>query len=118
MIVNTVLSLLAVDYPAEKLACYASDDGCSPLTFLSLLEASEFAKLWVPVCKKYGVKVRAPFRYFSDQSLTSGDDSSQFRQEWQIMKASLIPSLQLFHSRILLLKTLRNTITQFSNPIK
>ncbi|GMH11025.1 hypothetical protein Nepgr_012866 [Nepenthes gracilis] len=84
--VNTVLSLLALDYPVEKLACYVSDDGCSPLTFYSLLEASKFAKLWVPFCKKYGVQVRAPFRYFSDQSLTSGDDSSQFRQEWQKMK--------------------------------
>ncbi|GMH11024.1 hypothetical protein Nepgr_012865 [Nepenthes gracilis] len=84
--VNTVLSLLALDYPVEKLACYVSDDGCSPLTFHSLLEASKFAKLWVPFCKKYGVQVRAPFRYFSDQSLTSGDDSSQFRQEWQKMK--------------------------------
>ncbi|GMH11026.1 hypothetical protein Nepgr_012867 [Nepenthes gracilis] len=84
--VNTVLSLLALDYPVEKLACYVSDDGCSPLTFHSLLEASKFAKLWVPFCKKYGVQVRAPFRYFSDHSLTSGDDSSQFRREWQKMK--------------------------------
>ncbi|GKV17645.1 hypothetical protein SLEP1_g28119 [Rubroshorea leprosula] len=46
--VNTVLSLLAVDYPANKLTCYVSDDGCSPLTFYSLLQASRFAKHWVP----------------------------------------------------------------------
>ncbi|KAI8551966.1 hypothetical protein RHMOL_Rhmol06G0228500 [Rhododendron molle] len=44
--VNTVLSLLALDYPADKLACYVSDDGGSPLTFYSLVEASKFAKLW------------------------------------------------------------------------
>ncbi|RVW38920.1 Cellulose synthase-like protein H1 [Vitis vinifera] len=44
--VNTVLSLLAVDYPANKLSCYVSDDGASPLTFFALLEASKFAKLW------------------------------------------------------------------------
>ncbi|KAK9230495.1 hypothetical protein WN944_023466 [Citrus x changshan-huyou] len=44
--VNTVLSLLAVDYPAHRLACYVSDDGCSPLNFYSLVEASNFAKLW------------------------------------------------------------------------
>ncbi|KAJ7948132.1 Cellulose synthase [Quillaja saponaria] len=44
--VNTVLSLLAVDYPADKLACYVSDDGCSPITFYSLVEASKFAQLW------------------------------------------------------------------------
>ncbi|RVW38866.1 Cellulose synthase-like protein B3 [Vitis vinifera] len=44
--VNTVLSLLALDYPANKLSCYVSDDGASRLTFYSLLEASKFAKLW------------------------------------------------------------------------
>ncbi|KAJ4975602.1 hypothetical protein NE237_000708 [Protea cynaroides] len=60
---NTVLSLLAVDYPAHKLACYVSDDGASPLTFYSLVEASKFAKLRVPFCKKYAVQVRAPFMY-------------------------------------------------------
>nr|GMC77087.1 cellulose synthase-like protein H1 [Ipomoea batatas] len=53
--VNTVLSLLAVDYPAKKLACYVSDDGASPLTFYSLVQASNFAKLWVPFCKKYNI---------------------------------------------------------------
>lgn len=57
--INTVLSLLAVDYPADKLACYVSDDGCSPLTFYSLVEASKFAKLWVPFCNKYNVQVRS-----------------------------------------------------------
>ncbi|CAN6571569.1 unnamed protein product [Malus baccata var. baccata] len=44
--VNTVLSLLAVDYPTHKLACYVSDDGCSPLTLYSIIEAPKFAKLW------------------------------------------------------------------------
>ncbi|RVW38868.1 Cellulose synthase-like protein B4 [Vitis vinifera] len=57
--VNTVLSLLAVDYPANKLSCYVSDDGASPLTFFALLEASKFAKLWVPFCKKYCIQPRA-----------------------------------------------------------
>ncbi|XP_019088205.1 PREDICTED: cellulose synthase-like protein B6 [Camelina sativa] len=64
IVVNTVLSLLALNYPANKLACYVSDDGCSPHTFFSLREASKFAKIWVPFCKKYNVRVRAPFRYF------------------------------------------------------
>ncbi|OMP05699.1 Cellulose synthase, partial [Corchorus capsularis] len=88
--INTVLSLLAVDYPAEKLACYLSDDGCSPLTFYSLVEASKFAKLWVPFCKKYQVQVRAPFRYFLDDpicSTSAGVNSDQFKQDWKRMKA-------------------------------
>ncbi|XWS30964.1 hypothetical protein CRYUN_Cryun23aG0036400 [Craigia yunnanensis] len=84
--VNTVLSLLAVDYPADKLACYLSDDGCSPLTFYSLVEASKFAKLWVPFCKKYKSQVRAPFRYFLDDPISSSANS-EFKQDWKKMKA-------------------------------
>ncbi|XP_019078913.1 cellulose synthase-like protein H1 [Vitis vinifera] len=81
--VNTVLSLLAVDYPANKLSCYVSDDGASPLTFYALLEASKFAKLWVPFCKKYGIQTRAPFRYFSRELLPSHDNSTEFLQEYR-----------------------------------
>ncbi|XP_052210744.1 cellulose synthase-like protein H1 [Diospyros lotus] len=79
--VNTVLSLLAVDYPPDKLACYVSDDGGSPLTFYSLVEAAKFARLWVPFCKKYGIQLRAPFRYFSGQSSSSQDALPEFQQE-------------------------------------
>ncbi|KAJ7948134.1 Cellulose synthase-like protein [Quillaja saponaria] len=84
--VNTVLSLLAVDYPTDKLACYVSDDGCSPVTFYSLVEASKFAQIWVPFCKKYNVQLRAPFRYFSVKSISSTYESLEFQQEWRKMK--------------------------------
>lgn len=85
--INTVLSLLALDYPANKLACYVSDDGCSPLTFYALVEATKFAKLWVPFCKKYNVQVRAPFRYFSeDATVDKNTDLQEFEQEWSLMK--------------------------------
>ncbi|KAK4845721.1 hypothetical protein QYF36_008311 [Acer negundo] len=86
--VNTVLSLMAVDYPANKLACYVSDDGCSPLNYYALVEASKFAKFWIPFCKKYNVQVRAPFKYFQlDQSVMSGEiQSLEFQQEWKKMK--------------------------------
>ncbi|XP_071696827.1 cellulose synthase-like protein H1 [Rutidosis leptorrhynchoides] len=83
---NTVLSLLAVDYPANKLALYLSDDGCSPITFYSLVETTKFAKLWVPFCKKFNVQVRAPFRYFTPNSTPLEDDSLEFQQEWKKMK--------------------------------
>ena len=85
--VNTVLSLLAVDYPANKLAWYVSDDGCSPLTFYALLEASKFAKLWVPLFKKYGIHTRAPFRYFYDEEESPHDNSTEFIREYTKMKA-------------------------------
>ncbi|CAK9157969.1 unnamed protein product [Ilex paraguariensis] len=87
--VNTVLSLLAVDYPANKLACYVSDDGCSSLTFYALVEAAKFAKLWVPFCKKFNITVRAPFRYFNGESLWSEDSSLDFRDEWKKIKGEL-----------------------------
>ncbi|XP_022140393.1 cellulose synthase-like protein H1 [Momordica charantia] len=86
--VNTVLSLMAMDYPAKKLACYVSDDGCSPVTFYSLREALKFAKIWVPFCKKYEVEVRAPFRYFLNGSKLPHDleRPAEFKKEWKMMK--------------------------------
>lgn len=57
---NTVLSILAVDYPVDKLSRYVSDDGAAMLTFEGLSETSEFTKKWVPFCKKYCIEPRAP----------------------------------------------------------
>ncbi|OEL33055.1 hypothetical protein BAE44_0005928 [Dichanthelium oligosanthes] len=53
---NTVLSILAVDYPVDKVSCYVSDDGAAMLTFDALAETSEFARKWVPFCKKYNIE--------------------------------------------------------------
>lgn len=61
---NTVLSILAVDYPVDKVSCYVSDDGASMLTFDALAETSEFARKWVPFVKKYDIEPRAPEWYF------------------------------------------------------
>ncbi|XP_057954760.1 cellulose synthase-like protein B4 [Malania oleifera] len=84
--INTVLSLMAVDYPADKLACYVSDDGGSAITFYALTEALKFAKLWIPFCKKYGILVRAPFRYFSGSEPIWSETLLQLKQDWTIMK--------------------------------
>uniref|UniRef100_A0A0E0KQQ8 Cellulose synthase-like protein H1 n=1 Tax=Oryza punctata TaxID=4537 RepID=A0A0E0KQQ8_ORYPU len=85
--VNTVLSLLALDYPlaGERLACYVSDDGCSPLTCHALREAAGFAAVWVPFCRRYGVAVRAPFRYFSS-SPDFGSADHKFLDDWTFIK--------------------------------
>ncbi|XP_057806916.1 cellulose synthase A catalytic subunit 5 [UDP-forming]-like [Salvia miltiorrhiza] len=61
---NTVLSILAVDYPVDKVSCYVSDDGAAMLTFEALSETSEFARKWVPFCKKFSIEPRAPEWYF------------------------------------------------------
>ncbi|XP_040997086.1 cellulose synthase A catalytic subunit 2 [UDP-forming]-like [Juglans microcarpa x Juglans regia] len=61
---NTVLSILAVDYPVDKVTCYVSDDGAAMLTFEALSETSEFARKWVPFCKRFNIEPRAPEWYF------------------------------------------------------
>ncbi|MBA0692005.1 hypothetical protein Goari_009599, partial [Gossypium aridum] len=64
---NTVLSILSVDYPVDKVACYVSDDGAAMLTFEALSETSEFARKWVPFCKKFSIEPRAPEWYFAQK---------------------------------------------------
>uniref|UniRef100_A0A0D6QW26 Glycosyltransferase 2-like domain-containing protein n=1 Tax=Araucaria cunninghamii TaxID=56994 RepID=A0A0D6QW26_ARACU len=76
---NTVLSVLAIDYPVDKFACYVSDDGASPITFYSLVEILDFAKKWVPFCRKYNIESRAALLYFSKETKPSDPD---FLQEW------------------------------------
>lgn len=64
---NTILSILAVDYPVDKVSCYLSDDGAAMLTFESLAETADFARKWVPFCKKFSIEPRAPEFYFSQK---------------------------------------------------
>lgn len=64
---NTVLSILAVDYPVDKVSCYVSDDGSAMLTFEALSETAEFARKWVPFSKKYSIEPRAPEWYFAQK---------------------------------------------------
>lgn len=62
---NTILSILAAEYPVEKLACYVSDDGGALLTFEAMAEAASFANLWVPFCRKHDIEPRNPETYFN-----------------------------------------------------
>ncbi|KAI9111962.1 hypothetical protein K1719_017652 [Acacia pycnantha] len=62
---NTILSILATDYPVEKLSCYVSDDGGALLTFEAMAEAASFANLWVPFCRKHDIEPRNPESYFN-----------------------------------------------------
>ncbi|KAL4618577.1 hypothetical protein ACB092_06G020700 [Castanea dentata] len=80
MVINTVLSVMAYDYPPEKLSVYLSDDGGSDLTFYALLEASHFAKHWLPYCKKFKVEPRSPAEYFN-----SSDDPLDANQSKELV---------------------------------
>ena len=94
---NTVLSILAVDYPVDKISCYVSDDGAAMLTFEALSETSEFAKKWVPFCKKFSIEPRAPEFYFAQKIdyLKDKVDAS-FVKERRAMKVIRLQSKILF----------------------
>lgn len=59
-VVNTALSVMAFDYPPEKVAVYVSDDGGSALTLFAFMEAARFAQHWLPFCRENCVDVRCP----------------------------------------------------------
>ncbi|KAK6917890.1 Cellulose synthase [Dillenia turbinata] len=85
MVINTVLSLMAYDYPTEKLSVYLSDDGGSEFTFYAMLEASQFAKHWLPFCRKFKIEPRSPEAYFTRSNAPPNHDSL-FSQHWYSIK--------------------------------
>ncbi|XBI97078.1 hypothetical protein VPH35_033279 [Triticum aestivum] len=62
--VNTVLSILAADYPIDKYACYLSDDGGTLVHYEAMTQVASFAALWAPFCRKHCVEPRSPENYF------------------------------------------------------
>ncbi|KAK7301909.1 hypothetical protein RJT34_12786 [Clitoria ternatea] len=75
MVINTVLSVMAYDYPTEKLSVYFSDDAASDITFYALLEASSFAKHWLPFCKRFKVQPTSPAAFFNN--ISSSNNSKE-----------------------------------------
>lgn len=83
LVISTVLSAMAYNYPPEKLSIYLSDDGGSELTFYALLEAATFSKHWIPFCRKFMVEPRSPAAYFAHHSNVK---DITFSQEWLAIK--------------------------------
>ncbi|KAM7479531.1 hypothetical protein LguiA_027744 [Lonicera macranthoides] len=84
---NTILSILAVDYPVDKIACYISDDGGALLNFEAMAEAASFADLWVPFCRKHDIEPRNPDSYFSKKGdPTKGKTRSDFVKDRRRVK--------------------------------
>lgn len=99
---NTVLSIMAVDYPVDKVSCYVSDDGAAMLSFESLAETSEFARKWVPFCKKYNIEPRAPEWYFALKIDYLKDKvHPSFVKDRRAMKVSLYLVVQNTHNHLL-----------------
>nr|GEW48774.1 cellulose synthase A catalytic subunit 7 [Tanacetum cinerariifolium] len=94
---NTVLSILAVDYPVDKVTCYVSDDGYAMQTFESISQAAEFAKKWVPFCKKYSIEPRAPEFFFTEKidyvkddiDLSFIKDCREMKREYEELKVRI-----------------------------
>lgn len=89
MVVNTVLSLMAYDYPPEKLHVYLSDDGGSELMFYALIEASLFSGAWLPFRRRFGIESPAPTAYFLSPDHDHGD--ATFSKEWKHVKVPVNP---------------------------
>ncbi|KAK1403965.1 Cellulose synthase-like protein G3 [Heracleum sosnowskyi] len=85
-VVNTVLSLMAYDYPTEKLSVYVSDDGGSQLTLFALMEAAQFAKRWLPYCKDNNILDRSPEAYFTSHANFSPAKHNQIKVMYERMK--------------------------------
>ena len=99
MVINTVLSVMAYDYPQEKLSVYLSDDAGSYLTFYALMEASQFAIHWIPFCKKFNLEPRSPAAYF--KSISDSHDTKEGK-ELATVKVPIFPN---FLGTILLERT-------------
>lgn len=75
-VVSTALSAMAFDYPPDRLSIYVSDDGGSAVTLFALMEASRFARYWLPFCKETGLLDRSPEAYFRSNI---GGDSDKLK---------------------------------------
>ncbi|KAL4569579.1 hypothetical protein LXL04_025220 [Taraxacum kok-saghyz] len=87
-VLNTVLSVLAYDYPPEKLSVYLSDDGGSQLTLFAFMEGAKFAKHWLPYCKKYNLMDRSPEVYFGNDP-SPFPETDEIQTMYENMKATI-----------------------------
>ncbi|CAL0315927.1 unnamed protein product [Lupinus luteus] len=71
IVINTVLSAMAYNYPSNKLTVYLSDDGGSELTFYALFKASIFSKHWLPFCRRFNIQPRSPQPFFATQNYST-----------------------------------------------
>jgi Cellulose synthase len=100
MVISTVLSVMAYDYPSEKLTIYLSDDAGSILTYYALLEASEFAKVWLPFCRRYRIEPRSPAAYFSQ---IDAEPDKCATKEWYYVKVFSVYLTNKFAFEIVLI---------------
>nr|XP_043640062.1 cellulose synthase-like protein G3 [Erigeron canadensis] len=86
-VVNTALSVLAYDYPTDKLSVYISDDGGSDMTLYAFIECAKFAKYWIPYCKKHNIVDRAPQVYFGSDHHAYFPETDEIKEMYENMKS-------------------------------
>ncbi|KAL6349431.1 hypothetical protein AAG906_034088 [Vitis piasezkii] len=85
-VVNTALSVMAYDYPIEKLSVYVSDDGGSKFTLFAFMEAARFAAHWLPYCRKNKVVERCPKAHFGSSNPSSFPETDQIKTMYESMR--------------------------------
>ncbi|KAL5717635.1 hypothetical protein ACHQM5_010615 [Ranunculus cassubicifolius] len=86
-VVNTALSLMAYDYPPEKLSVYVSDDGGSMMTLFAFMEAAKFATHWLPFCREMNIMERCPEIYFGSNLIpTWCSETEKIKTLYETMK--------------------------------
>ncbi|OQU89309.1 hypothetical protein SORBI_3002G171200 [Sorghum bicolor] len=81
---NCVLSILATDYPVDRLTCYLTDDSGALVLYEALVEAASFAALWVPFCRKHSVEPRAPESYLQLEGMVyNGRSPGEFMNDYR-----------------------------------
>ncbi|XP_078150225.1 cellulose synthase-like protein G3 isoform X2 [Carex rostrata] len=85
-VVNAALSLLAFDYPPEKLSVYISDDGGADVTLFAFMEGAKFARHWLPFCRENRIKDRSPEAFFASGHHCGGSDEDKLKMIYETMK--------------------------------
>ncbi|KAK1382327.1 Cellulose synthase-like protein G3 [Heracleum sosnowskyi] len=88
-VINTALSVMAYDYPTEKLSVYVSDDGGSQLTLFAFMEAAKFARHWLPFCRKHNIVERCPEAYFATQIAQLIEGRDEIEMAYRNMKITV-----------------------------
>ncbi|KAM7525905.1 hypothetical protein LguiA_015807 [Lonicera macranthoides] len=84
-VVNTALSVMAYDYPIEKVSVYVSDDGGSELTLFAFMEAAKFAAHWLAFCRENMVLERCPEAFFRSNYMRSSE-TEEIKTMYESMK--------------------------------
>ncbi|KAE8727319.1 Cellulose synthase-like protein G3 [Hibiscus syriacus] len=87
-VVNTALSVMAYDYPTEKISVYVSDDGGSALTLFAFMEAARFAAHWLPYCRDNDIATRSPDEHFATNYWRSSE-SEKIKIMYESMKTKV-----------------------------